>query len=100
VSFIIERRIRNESLGRQLAPSEAAGYVLRNPEGGFEEVGFQTKMNAIKGYIFTDIASFPSVDVFVVPVDLVRRWHSRGELGSNARVSRITFLTHWLDSYQ
>ncbi|MBV8402028.1 MAG: hypothetical protein JOZ17_25395 [Acetobacteraceae bacterium] len=33
VSFIIERRLKWEHLGWTLAPSEGAGYDLRDPEG-------------------------------------------------------------------
>ncbi|HZL00191.1 MAG TPA: hypothetical protein VFC47_09830 [Caulobacteraceae bacterium] len=34
VSFIIERRLKWENPGWTLAPSEGAGYDLRDPEGG------------------------------------------------------------------
>ncbi len=38
VSFIIERRLKWENHGWTLAPSEGAGYDLRDPEGGLWEV--------------------------------------------------------------
>lgn len=118
VSFIIERRLKWENPGWQLAPSEGAGYDLLDPEGGmwevrsitrqgvyfnpsnqvgsgrrFNEDGFQLKMSGIKGFILSDIVGFPVVDVFVVPVANVLRWHSQRLLGANAKVSRAKFLS-------
>ncbi len=118
VSFIIERRLMWENPGWKLAPSEGAGYDLRDPDGGtwevrsitrqgvyfnpsnqvgsgrvFKEDGFQAKLNSIKGFILSDIVGFPVVDVFVVPVDNVLRWHRGRVLGANAKVSREKFLT-------
>lgn len=117
VSFIIERRLKWENPGWQLAPSEGAGYDLLDPDGGmwevrsitrkgvyfnpsnqvgsgrrFNEDGFQLKMRGIKGFILSDIVGFPVVDVFVVPVSNVLRWHSQRLLGANAKVSRVKFL--------
>jgi hypothetical protein len=117
VSFIIERRLKWENPGWELAPSEGAGYDLLDPEGGmwevrsitgggvyfnpsnqvgsgrkFNEDGFQLKMSGIKGFILSDIVGFPVVDVFVVPVENVLRWHRGQALGSNAKVSRDKFL--------
>ena len=117
VSFIIERRLKWENPGWSLAPSEGAGYDLLDPEGGkwevrsitgggvyfnpsnqvgsgrkFNEDGFQLKMSGIKGFILSDIVGFPVVDVFVVPVENVLRWHRGQALGSNAKVSRDKFL--------
>lgn len=117
VSFIIERRLKWENPGWQLAPSEGAGYDLLDPDGGmwevrsitrqgvyfnpsnqvgsgrrFNEDGFQLKMSGIKGFILSDIVGFPVVDVFVVPVENVLRWHSQRLLGANAKVSRAKFL--------
>lgn len=117
VSFIIERRLMWEHPGWKLAPSEGAGYDLLDPEGGmwevrsitrqgvyfnpsnqvgsgrkFNEDGFQLKMNGIKGFILSDIVAFPVVDVYVVPVQNVLRWHQARVLGANAKVSRDKFL--------
>ena len=89
-----------ENPGWKLAPSEGAGYDLLDPEGGmwevrsitrqgvyfnpsnqvgsgrvFNEHGFQAKLAGIKGFILSDIVSFPVVDVFVVPVENVLLWH-------------------------
>ena len=100
-----------------MAPSEGAGYDLLDPDGGmwevrsitrkgvyfkpsnqvgsgrrFNEDGFQLKMRGIKGFILSDIVGFPVVDVFVVPVSNVLRWHSQRLLGANAKVSRVKFL--------
>jgi len=117
VSFIIERRLKWENPGWELAPSEGAGYDLLDPDGNmwevrsitrqgvyfnpsnqvgsgrvFNEDGFIAKLNGIKGFILSDIVGFPVVDVFVVPVKNVIRWHRAGRLGSNAKVSRAKFL--------
>lgn len=117
VSFIIERRLMWENPGWKLAPSEGAGYDLLDPDGGmwevrsitrqgvyfnpsnqvgsgrkFNEDGFQLKMSGIKGFILSDIVAFPVVDVYVVPVQNVLRWHQARVLGANAKVSRDKFL--------
>ncbi|WP_148912559.1 hypothetical protein [Maritimibacter alkaliphilus] len=117
VSFIIERRLMWENPGWKLAPSEGAGYDLLDPEGGmwevrsitrqgvyfnpsnqvgsgraFNEEGFQAKLAGIKGFILSDIVGFPEVDVFVVPVANVLRWHQNRDLGANAKVSRTKFF--------
>jgi len=118
VSFIIERRLKWENPGWSLAPSEGAGYDLLDPEGGmwevrsitrqgvyfnpsnqvgsgrvFNEDGFQVKLSGIKGFILSDIVRFPTVDVFVIPVENVLRWHKERRLGTNAKVSRAKFLS-------
>lgn len=117
VSFIIERRLKWENPGWSLAPSEGAGYDLMDPAGNkwevrsitrggvyfnpsaqvgsgriFNEDGFQRKLADIRGFILSDIVGFPVIDVFVVPVENVLRWHSEGRLGANAKVSRAVFL--------
>lgn len=123
VSFIIERRLAWENPGWKLAPTEGADYDLLDPDGGkwevrsitrqgvyfnpsyqvgsgraFNEAGFQEKLNAIEGFILSDIVGFPVVDVFVVPVANVRRWHKGGLLGANAKVSRKRALELMLDT--
>jgi len=117
VSFIIERRLKWENPGWSLAPSEGAGYDLMDPDGqkwevrsitrggvyfnpsaqvgsgrAFNEEGFQQKLADIRGFILSDIVGFPVIDVFVVPVQNVLRWHRAGRLGTNAKVSRAVFL--------
>ena len=100
-SFIIERRLKWANPGWELAPSEGAGYDLKAPDGGlwevrsitgggvyfnpsaqvgfgrrFEEAGFLTKLEGIEGFILSDITLFPTVQVFKVPVDYVKRWYN------------------------
>ena len=118
VSFIIERRLKWDHPGWTLAPSEGAGYDLMDPSGDkwevrsvtgggvyfnpsnqvgsgrkFNEDGFRGKLADIKGFILSDIMTFPNVEVFVVPVENVIRWHDQGVLGANAKVSRKKFRT-------
>jgi hypothetical protein len=113
VSFIIERRLASEVLGGTLAPSEGAGFDLFDAQGGkwevrsisrggiyfcpsymvgsgrrFESGGFLAKLDEIKGYIVSDIESFPRVPFWVVPATKVRQWWEAGELGVNSKVSR------------
>lgn len=117
VSFIIERRLMWENPGWKLAPSEGAGYDLLDPQNGrwevrsitkqgvyfnpsnqvgsgrkFNEDGFLSKLSVLKGFILSDIVGFPIVDVYVIPVENVVRWHSSGALGANAKISRGKFL--------
>lgn len=118
VSFIIERRLMWENPGWKLASSEGAGYDLLDPEGGmwevrsitrqgvyfnpsnqvgsgrkFNESGFQSKLSGIKGFILADIVGFPIVEVYVVPIENVLRWHRGRALGGTAKVSRDKFLS-------
>lgn len=117
VSFIIERRLVWENSGWKLAQSEGAGYDLIDPDGAmwevrsitnngvyfnpsnqvgsgryFDEDGFFSKLKNIKGFILTDVVTFPSIDVFVVPVENVIRWYKENILGKNTKVSREKFL--------
>lgn len=117
VSFIIERRLKWENAGWALAPSEGAGYDLRDPDGGlwevrsitrqgvyfnpsnqvgsgrrFNEDGFLAKLSGLKGFILSDITGFPHVEVYVVPVEFVKQWYGEHRLGANCKVSRDTFL--------
>lgn len=119
VSFIIERRLKWENPGWSLAPSEGAGYDLLDPSGDKWEVrsitrqgvyfnpsnqvgsgrtfnvqGFLNKLSGIKGFILSDIVTFPTVEIFKVPVENVLRWHNEDRLGANAKVSRDRFLIH------
>jgi hypothetical protein len=121
VSFIIERRLKWEHVGWSLAPSEGAGYDLKDPDGGlwevrsiskdgvyftpsnqvgsgrrFNEDGFQAKLKGLKGFILSDITSFPRVEIIVVPVKFVLDWHKSKKLGANARVSRKKFMQNLL----
>lgn len=125
VSFIIERRLKWDNEGWSLAPSEGAGFDLLDPQGGmwevrsitdqgvyfnpsnqvgagriFNEDGFQAKLSRIQGFILSDIVGFPIVDIFVVPVENVLRWHNGRMLGANARVSRKKFLNDLANDIQ
>ena len=60
----------------------------------FEETGFQAKLNNLKGFILSDIVDFPNVEIFVVPVEFVKEWHSAKKLGTTAKISRAKFLAN------
>lgn len=117
VSFIIERRLKWDHPGWELAPSEGAGYDLKAPGGGlwevrsvtkrgvyfnpsnqvgsgrsFNEQGFQAKLSNLQGFILSDIMKFPAMEVYVVPVADIIGWHEQGLLGKSAKVSRACFL--------
>jgi hypothetical protein len=116
VSFIIERRLKWENPGWTLAPSEGAGYDLLDPNGGlwevrsvtrggvyftpsaqvgsgrsFDEAGFLAKIANIEGFILADIVEFPTVTIFKIPAEYVKRWYSRKELNASAKISRAAF---------
>lgn len=113
VSFILERRLAYEILNGRLAPSEGAGYDLVDSSGGkwevrsisrggiyfcpsymvgsgrsFEERGFLRKLKEIKGYIISDIESFPQVPFWIIPVEQVLQWWKNGLLGKTTKISR------------
>ena len=117
VSFILERRIANEVLNATLAKSEGAGYDLVDEIGdkwevrsissggvyfcpsymvgsgrSFNEPGFLEKLREIKGYILTDITSFPDVPFWIVKSEVVKDWWEKRLLGSTTKVSRTTAL--------
>lgn len=117
-SFMIERRLRKSNPGWALAPSEGAGWDLKDPQGQkwevrsitnngvyfnpsnqvgsgrtFNEAGFAAKLVGLKGYILTDLCTFPVVDCYQVNIDLIQKWIADKKLGINARVGRNTFLT-------
>lgn len=117
VSFIIERRLKWENPGWELALTEGAGYDLLDPEGekwevrsitkrgvyfnpsnqvgsgrSFNEEGFLAKLQDIKGFILSDIVGFPIIEVFKFPAANVLRWYENNRIGMNAKVSRKKFL--------
>lgn len=121
ISFIIERRLAWDNPGWTLAPSEGAGYDLKAPNGGlwevrsitnggvyfnpsaqvgsgrrFAEAGFLAKLDAVDGFILSDITLFPNIQVFKVPVECVKRWYKQRELQANAKVSRAVFYSRLL----
>lgn len=113
VSFVLERRIAAEVVHGRLASSEGAGYDLIDPAGrywevrsitrggiyfcpsymvgsgrSFDEAGFLAKLQAIEGYIVSDVESFPDVPFWVIPKREVQQWWQRRQLGSGSKVSR------------
>lgn len=116
ISFMLERRIRDE-LGWQLAPSEGSGYDLVDLQGSkwevrsvskaiyfcpsymvgsgrsFQESGFIAKLDAIAGYVCSDIKKFPRVPVWIIPVELIRGLYTSGKLGSNSSISSAAFYS-------
>ena len=117
VSFVLERRLAYEILHGKLAPSEGAGYDLLDPKGGkwevrsitkdgiyfcpsymvgsgrsFNEKGFLEKLDEIKGYIISDVESFPNVPFWTVSTAQVRQWWEKGILGKNSKLSRKVAL--------
>jgi hypothetical protein len=113
VSFIIERRLAKEVLKSALAPSEGSDFDLYDSHGGkwearsitrggvyfcpsnqvgkgrkFNLPGFQAKMDNISGYILADVASFPDVPFWIVPIEHVKSWWAASQLGKNSHISR------------
>ncbi|HEV2226495.1 MAG TPA: hypothetical protein VGR56_06800, partial [Nitrososphaerales archaeon] len=97
VSFILERRLAYEVLKGRLAPSEGAGYDLIDSNGdkwevrsitrggiyfspshmvgsgrSFKEKGFLDKLKDVKGFILSDIESFPDIPFWIVSSNQVR----------------------------
>lgn len=115
ISFILERRFRDAHKGWRLAPSEGAGYDLVDENGAkwevrsvskdiyfcpsymvgsgrrFEEAGFIEKLDAIGGYICSDITRFPDIPIFMVPSELIRGLYHAGRLGAGTKISRDRF---------
>ena len=117
VSFLLERRIAREVLHGTLAPSEGAGFDVIDSAGGkwevrsisrggiyfcpsymvgsgrrFERTGFLSKLDEVRGYIVSDIESFPRVPYWVVDGRIVRGWWSRGLLGATTKISRVAAI--------
>lgn len=116
ISFMLERRIRDQ-LGWQLAPSEGSGYDLIDNEGKkwevrsvsgniyfcpsymvgsrrtFEEQGFFQKLDAIAGYVCSDIKKFPRVPVWIIPVEVIRQLYSEGRLGKSTLINSAAFYS-------
>ena len=117
VSFILERRLAYEVLKGRLAPSEGAGYDLIDSRGNkwevrsitrggiyfspsymvgsgrsFEEKGFLDKLKDVKGFILSDVETFPDVPFWIVGSDQVRKWWEAGQLGTTTKVSREKML--------
>ena len=113
VSFILERRLAYEILNGKLAPNEGAGYDILDSNGGkwevrsiskhgiyfcpsymvgsgrsFELKGFLNKIEDIKGYIISDIESFPEVRFWIISVEQVKQWWESKQLGTSTKISR------------
>ena len=113
VSFIMERRIAYEVIGGTLAASEGAGFDLLDREGGkwevrsitksgiyfcpsymvgsrrkFEEQGFLNKLDEIRGYVLSDVQSFPNIPYWIISESIVRNWWNKGMLGNTTKITR------------
>jgi len=97
-SFIVERRLKWEHPGWELAESEGAGYDLIDPEGHtwevrsltkgiyftpsnqvgsgrrFDKESFLEEIFSIRGFIVCDLYVFPKIDFYVVPSENIERW--------------------------
>ena len=117
ISFLLERRIAYELLNGTLAPSEGAGWDVRDAQGekwevrsisqggvyfcpsymvgsgrSFEEAGFLRKLDEVSGYVVSYITAFPSIPVWTVPTATVRSWWLSGLLGTSTKASRENAL--------
>lgn len=117
VSFILERRIAREVIRGRLASSEGAGFDLVDPSGAkwevrsitrggiyfcpsymvgsgrkFSEKGFLDKLDEIKGYIISDVETFPNVPFWIINSSEVLSWYRSEQLGSTTKVSRKKIL--------
>ncbi len=118
VSFLLERRISKEIIRGTLASSEGAGYDLLDSQGGkwevrsiskggiyfspsymvgsgrsFKEEGFLRKLHEVKGYIVSDIESFPRIPYWIIGNEQVEEWWTAGKLGSITKISRKKALS-------
>jgi hypothetical protein len=112
-SFVVERRIAREIIGGKISESEGSSFDVYDSEGNkwevrsltkggmyfcpsymvgagrkFDEAGFQTKLDEIKGYYVARITTFPEVEVFKIDVEQVRKWHKNKELGPSTKISK------------
>ena len=113
VSFLLERRICNEVLGGTLPESEGASFDLTDREGhkwevrsvtskgtyfcpsfmigsgrSFDEDGFLTKLEEVKGYILADITTFPNVEYWSVDSYKVIEMYLNGDTSKESKISR------------
>lgn len=116
-SFILERRIARELVDGEIAPSEGAPYDIKTKDGflwevrsvtaqgiyftpsnqvgkgrQFEQAGFDEKLQAISGFLVSDIVEFPRVNIWRISCDEVIAAFGVGLLGKNAKISRAKFL--------
>lgn len=113
VSFILQRRLRREVLGGNLANSEADDHDVVGEQGRkwevrsvsaggiyfcpsymvgsgrhFECEGFLQKLDTIFGYAITDITMFPDVPYWLVESRVVRHWWDTRRLGTRTQIPR------------
>jgi hypothetical protein len=117
ISFILERRLAYEVLNGQLAPTEGAEFDLVDADGhkwevrsisrsgiyfcpsymvgsgrSFDESGFLKKLEAIEGYVVSDIDAFPRVNWWQLSSVVVRNWWDRSLLGAGTKTARAKIL--------
>ena len=96
-----------------LAPSEGAGFDVLDQDVGkwevrsitkggvyfcpsymkgsgrkFEEQGFLEKLEAVRGYVLSDVESFPRVPYWMIPTEIVENWWNGNLLGTSTEISR------------
>ena len=58
----------------------------------FKKKGFMDKLSEIKGYIISDIESFPEVPFWIITKEQVLCWWKKKLLGSTTKISRAKIL--------
>lgn len=53
----------------------------------FELKGFLNKLKEIKGYIISDIETFPEVRFWIIPVEQAKQWWDSKQLGTTTKIS-------------
>ena len=114
---MLERRLAYEVLHGKLAPSEGAGYDIIDSKGekwevrsitrsgiyfcpsymvgsgrSFNKRGFLRKLKEIRGYIISDVESFPKVPFWIISVEQVMQWWNERKLGTTTKISRKNAL--------
>jgi hypothetical protein len=59
----------------------------------FEPRGFLSKLDEVRGYVLSDIESFPRVPYWAIEAGNVRSGWARGLLGAGTKISRAAALT-------
>lgn len=117
VSFVLERRLAHEVIKGKLAPTEGTDFDLLDQTGGkwevrsiskggiyfcpsymvgsgrsFEEKGFLEKLSKIKGYIISDIDSFPNIPFWIITAQEVETWWKSKKLGTTTKITHEKML--------
>jgi len=112
-SFIMERLIAYKVFHGSLSSNEGTDYDIIDNEGGkwevrsltkdgvyfcpsymvgsgrdFDEVGFLTKLNNIKGYVIADITKFPNIPFWIIPKNKVMSCWKKKLLSYTTKISR------------